>query len=288
MATFVSVGVAPLTPLGGGSYALAGPLSPLQYSTTDGNAADDAFTVNEPLVASNSVNGDFGFTYLSFYKNGWIGEIDGSYFFFTNDSYVSGDTITPTAASFVVCFLAGTMIATPSGEVAIEALKSGDLVLTTSGEARPVRWLARQTVSTVFFNRLTVLPIRVCAGALAENQPVRDLFVSADHALELDGILIQAGALVNGTTILRHTDVPQTFVYYHIELEDHSLILAEGVPAETFVDNVTRRRFDNWHEAPQAPIAEMDRPRIKSARQMPAAIRARLDVHAEELSSVAA
>jgi Hint domain len=100
----------------------------------------------------------------------------------------------------------------------------------------------------------------------------------------VDGVLIQAGALVNGTTITREHAVPQVFTYWHVELADHSLILAEGVPAETFVDNIDRLAFDNWdeHEAAgsEAPIVEMALPRAKSARQVPVAIRKRLEERA--------
>ena len=81
---------------------------------------------------------------------------------------------------------------------------------------------------------------------------------------------------MNGATIVRHADMPMSFVHFHVELEDHSLVLAEGVPAETFVDNVSRRRFDNWHDAPAAPISEIDLPRVKSARQLPSSLRTRL------------
>lgn len=181
----------------------------------------------------------------------------------------------------VSCFYKNTRISTPAGEVAVETLKRGDLVVTSSGEIVPIQWLGRQTVSTVFADALHVMPIRIKAGALAENLPVRDLLVSPDHALLIDGILAQAGALVNGISIIRETDVPTIFVYYHVELADHSLILAEGVPAETFIDNVDRLGFDNWaeHEAlyPEAtPIVEMDLPRAKSYRQVPRVIHERL------------
>ena len=72
------------------------------------------------------------------------------------------------------------------------------------------------------------------------------------------------------------------FVYYHVELDDHSLILAENTPAETFVDNVDRMGFDNWaeHEAlfpGGKPIEEMPYPRAKARRQVPMQIRAALD-----------
>ena len=76
----------------------------------------------------------------------------------------------------------------------------------------------------------------------------------------VDDILIQAGALVNGLSIVRESNVAETFVYYHIELAEHALVLAEGTPAESFVDNIHRMAFDNWeeHEAlyGDAPIVE--------------------------------
>ena len=152
----------------------------------------------------------------------------------------------------------------------------------------PVRWLGRQTVSTIFADPLHVLPIRIAAGALAENLPVRDLLVSPAHAILVADVLVQAGALVNGSSIRREGDVPASFTYYHVELADHALILAEGVAAETFVDNVGREAFDNWdeHEAlygAGTPIPEMTLSRAKSHRQVPAALRQRLAVRAEAL-----
>jgi len=195
----------------------------------------------------------------------------------------TSDTITTNA---VICFMAGTMIRTPDGEVAVETLAPGDLVMTTDDVAKPVAWLGKQTVSMVFADPLRSLPIRVKAGALDENVPARDLLISPDHALLVDGVLIHAGALVNGTSILRETAVPQVFVYYHVELDDHSLILAENAPAETFVDNIDRLNFDNWaeHEAlyPEGkPIVELPYPRAKARRQVPVDIRVALAERAQ-------
>lgn len=182
---------------------------------------------------------------------------------------------------FAICFMAGTLIRTPQGEVAIEALKRGDLVSTTEGRIMPVTWLGRQTISTVFGDPLRVLPIRIRANALGENMPSRDLLISPDHAILIDGALIQAGALVNGSSIVRESNVPKSFTYYHVELEDHSLILAENTPAETFVDNVDRLAFDNWaeHQAlyPEGrAVPELSYPRAKAYRQVPVRTRTRL------------
>ena len=156
--------------------------------------------------------------------------------------------------------------------------------------AKPITWLGRQTVSRVFSDPLRVLPIRIRAGALANNVPSRDLLISPDHAILVDAALIQAGALVNGTTIVRETHTQPIFAYYHVELDDHSLILAENTPAETFIDNVDRMAFDNWveHEAAYPdgkPLVEMPYPRAKAHRQVPSSIRARLSERAKALGA---
>jgi len=193
---------------------------------------------------------------------------------------------------FTICFMAGTRIRTPEGEAAIETLKPGDLVLTREGVVKPVNWLGKQTVSPRFADPLRVLPIRIRAGALGENTPSRDLLVSPDHALLVEDTLIHAGALVNGTSITREAHVPEVFVYYHVELDDHSLILAENTPSETFVDNAERLNFDNWAEFealyPKGKaVEELPHPRAKAHRQVPARIRAALDRRARAIGAVA-
>jgi hypothetical protein len=175
------------------------------------------------------------------------------------------------------CFLAGTRLATPCGEIAVEDIIAGTMLLTASGDAKPVRWLGRSVIATRFADPLTKLPIRIKAGALGENLPVRDLLVSPCHAIFIGNVLVHAGALVNGASIIRETDVPEVFTYYHVELATHELLLAEGAPAESFVDNVDRMAFQNWaaHEAitDPEPIEEMPYARAKSHRQVPMHIR---------------
>ncbi len=192
----------------------------------------------------------------------------------------------------LLCFAPDTRIRTPAGEVAVETLRRGDFVVVTDGRTVPITWIGRQTVSTRFGDPLRVLPIRIRAGALGDNVPCRDLLVSPDHALLVGDVLIQAGALVNGTSIVRETNVPERFTYYHVELDDHSLILAENTPAETFVDNVDRLPFDNWaeHEAlyPDGKaIVEMRYPRAKAARQLPRTVSARLEARGRRLYGAA-
>jgi hypothetical protein len=186
------------------------------------------------------------------------------------------------SSAFTVCFAAGTLIATPKGEAAVETLQIGDLIRTADGRSVPVKWIGRQTVQKLFAGE-RARPVRVAAGALGCGLPHTDLVLTADHALILDGFAINAGALVNGTTITLEplASLPDRVTYYHVETEDHDIILANGTPAETFVDYVGRQAFDNHAEyaelyGDERIIAEMPLPRISTARLVPPALRNRL------------
>jgi hypothetical protein len=205
----------------------------------------------------------------------------------------TGTQATNVVHANIICFYPGTLIATPDGARAVETLAAGDMVLDVDGAAKPIRWVGVQTVSTYFADPVRSLPIRIKAHALADNVPSRDLLVSPDHALLVDGRLIHAGALVNGLSVTRESNVPKVFKYFHIELQDHSLILAENTPAETFIDNVDRLAFDNWaeHEALDAgtePMTELPYPRAKALRQVPVSIRVKLNARGLELYPEAA
>jgi hypothetical protein len=131
-------------------------------------------------------------------------------------------------------------------------------------------------------------PVRIRAGAISQGVPHSDLTVTADHGMIIDGLVINAGALVNDTTIdfVPHTRLPEQFIVYHVETEAHDVILANGAPAETFIDYAGRRAFDNFQEyvdlyGCERIIPEMDRMRISAQRLVPDAIRARLGIPAE-------
>lgn len=189
---------------------------------------------------------------------------------------VDGTSIVGETLLEATCFMAGTHISTPSGDVVVENLQIGDLVCTAKGDML-VRWIGQSHVHTRFADPLRTMPVRVKAGALGNGLPQRDLLLSPNHALHIDELLVQAGALVELPGISRASDVPERFTYYHIELDSHELIYAEGAPSESFVDNVDRMHFHNWdgRETPTEQIVEMDLPRVISARQLPKAVRMR-------------
>jgi autotransporter passenger strand-loop-strand repeat protein len=177
----------------------------------------------------------------------------------------------------VTCFCEGTQIATPVGETAVETLHAGDLVRLADGRALPVRWIGVQTVARRFADPARVLPVRIAAGALGEGVPARDLLVSPGHGFLLDGVLVQAGALAGLPGIARESEVAETFRYYHVELDEHALLLAEGLPAESFLPGAEEAAFDNRAERPARELGgEMPYPRVKCARQVPRALRAKL------------
>ena len=194
----------------------------------------------------------------------------------SSDFVVIGDALGNSEIVFH-CFRAGTGIATPAGDIAVEHLRAGDPVRLADGRVLPVRWLARQRVARRFADPVRAWPVRIAAGALGGKLPVRDLEVSPGHALLLDDVLVQAGALVGLPGIARAADVPEVFDYWHVELDEHALLLAEGVAAESYLEGAETFAFDNRGDRPApAEVTEMAWPRVKAARQLPAALRARL------------
>ena len=156
-------------------------------------------------------------------------------------------TITVSSPGIVPCFAAGALIATPSGEIPVEDLRAGDLVITVSGEAKPVIWAGSRRVDIARHPRPdSVRPVRIEAGAFADNAPTRDLVLSPDHSVFVDGVLIPAKYLVNGTSIVQLDQASVT--YHHIELAAHDVVFANGLPAETYLETGNRMNFAGQHE----------------------------------------
>lgn len=143
------------------------------------------------------------------------------------------------------CYCPGTMILTTEGERAVETLRVGDTVVTASGQSREILWVGRRDFNIETHAAPTsVRPVRIQAGAFGKNLPRRDLVVSPGHALFVDDVLIPARFLINGATIRQDLDA-KTVTYFHVELESHDVLLAEGLPAESYLDTGNRGDFEN-------------------------------------------
>jgi len=146
------------------------------------------------------------------------------------------------------CFCRGTRIRTQDGEVAVENLKIGDRLVTAGGEILPLKWIVRRSYRDwLAVGNPKLQPVCFKAGAIANRVPARDLLVSPEHAMFLDGMLVPARHLVNGKSILQLEGLDE-IDYFHLELDRHAVIFAEGAAAESFVDDDGRGSFHNSRE----------------------------------------
>jgi hypothetical protein len=138
---------------------------------------------------------------------------------------------------FCLCLLQGTNIRTTTGERKIEDLTIGDLLPTVFRGVRPIQWIGRFPIKKSDPSRPWVkdaLPIRFARSAIAPGVPYADLVVTGAHALLIDGLLIPARNLVNGTTItIYQAHGIDELEFFHIKLENHDAIYAEGASVET-------------------------------------------------------
>jgi hypothetical protein len=163
----------------------------------------------------------------------------------TNQVYSTGQVVTIDAIPFV-CFLRGTLIRTSKGDVAVENLKEGDLIIASSGERRLVRWVGHRDID------LRGLPdahlfylVRIATHAFGPNRPSKDLYVSSGHSICVDlcgEVLIPAGRLINGSTI--EQVAMDEVSYWHVELESHDILLANTLPAESYLVMENRSFFE--------------------------------------------
>jgi hypothetical protein len=172
------------------------------------------------------------------------------------------------SAQETACFTAGTRIATISGEMAVEQLRVGDQVQLAGGGTAPVVWLGHRRVDCRRHPRPhDVHPVRIAAHAFGLSRPRREMWLSPDHSVFIDDVLIPVRYLLNGVTLRQEAAAEVT--YWHIELPAHEIVLAEGLPAESYLDTGNRSAFANggavivahpdfarrvWHEAGCAPL----------------------------------
>ena len=217
------------------------------------------------------------------YELGLSGDYTGDMFQLAPDAS-SGTLLTVE----VPCFLAGTLILTSQGEVPVEHLAVGDTIVTAFGQSRPVRWIGTRSYAGRFLAaNPRAHPIRFRSGSLGGCLPYHDLLVSPEHAMLLDGVLIPARCLVNDGTIVQELGLERVD-YFHVELDTHDVLLAEGAASESFLDDDSRGMFHNTSEFaalyPGAPgPGRSCAPKVDDGYQLEA-IRRRLAVVAGEIA----
>ena len=167
----------------------------------------------------------------------------------------------------VPCYCPGTLIMTERGEVAVERLAIGDVVVTAAGMLEPIRWIGRRSYAGAFIaGRHLMLPVCIRANAFADGVPHTDLSVSPGHAVLLDGQLVPAWRLVNGVSVVQ-ADAVDEVTYIHLELGRHDILFANGALAESFLDDGCRGQFHNAAEFdvrhPGAPPMRPLAPRLE-------------------------
>ena len=144
----------------------------------------------------------------------------------------------------LACFRRGTKIMTINGPIAVESLAIGDVATLSAGGASRISWIGERKINCgLHLDPETVWPVRIAAGAFGPGLPERDLYLSPDHAIFVNDVLVPVKHLMNGTSIAQvKLDRVQ---YFHLELERHEVILAEGLPVESYLDTGNRMNFTN-------------------------------------------
>lgn len=160
------------------------------------------------------------------------------------DAAVFGAVATPYHLDVLPCYAAGTRIATERGEVMVQHLEVGERACLAKGGMAPIVWLGHRQIDCQHHLRpADVMPVRIAAHAFGLGRPRRDLRVSPDHAIFIDEMLIPVRYLLNDSTVRQ--DHTTTITYWHVELPEHDVLLAEGLPAESYLDTGNRSAFAN-------------------------------------------
>ena len=284
----------------GGTWSLGGTVASSQTIAFSGTADTGLLTFADPAAVSGTITG-FGphetialagitdVTGVSLASNGTVLSVFQSsgptLTFDFNPATTAPGTFFATTVSGatdinISCFAAGTAILTETGPMAVEHLTEGQRVITGDGGAAEIVWIGHRAIDcTRHPDPTAVWPVRILAGAFGEALPIRDLYLSPDHAVFVEGVLIPVRCLVNGTSI--HQEPTEAVVYYHVELPAHDVILAEGLPVESYLDTGDRGNFSNgagpvalfpdfsarmWEMAGHAPLV-LNGPKVDRVRQ---------------------
>jgi hypothetical protein len=146
----------------------------------------------------------------------------------------------------VPCLLKGTKISTPSGDCPVQDLQIGDEVHTLAG-LKAIKWIGYSRFGAWLDG---VMPIRVSRFAIDDHSPHSDLYLSPLHCIYFNEALIPVKYLINGSSIAQRMPSDMSAIeYYHIDLETHEVLYAEGALVESFFDGESEREyFSNFIE----------------------------------------
>jgi len=149
----------------------------------------------------------------------------------------------------LVCFLPGSLISTPHGTKAVEEVSVGDEIIAyVDGVATPrrVTWTgqAHCNVRAHLPDDEAGYPVRILKDAISDGVPFKDMLITAEHCLFFDGKFVPARMLVNGRSIYFDKSIT-SYDYYHIETEAHSVIMADGMLTESYLDTGNRNTFSH-------------------------------------------
>jgi hypothetical protein len=226
----------------GASFTLAGTADLLSFGSAGGYSFDN------PITGFNSQD-QITLPNLAFAAdstpvvNGTSLTVDlqaGGSFTFSDFNFQPGSPQTVDVGTDFIkaptCFVAGTRVSTERGQVRVEAIRLHDRIHVLVGNgSQPVIWIGRRAIDCARHPQpQLVWPVRITPGAFGIARPSRDLWLSPNHAIFVDGVLIPVKFLINGTSIAQ-VAVPNV-IYYHLELPSHDVLLAEGLPAESYLD----------------------------------------------------
>ena len=196
------------------------------FVVSDFHAGDsvDFSNASSSIVTSGGETMVDGLAFASLFPSSGAGSLN-----------ITGDGQSGTLLTVLPCFTAGTRVLTACGESAVQALCVGDRIATASGRIAPIVWIGHRRTERA-------RPVRISARAFASGAPWRDLWLSPDHAVFVDGALVPVRLLINGMTIVE--EVPADIDYWHVELAAHDVIVAEGLAAESFLDTGNRAALE--------------------------------------------
>lgn len=232
--------------LNGASVSMTGWSVSIESPSNSENSGSYSFNPSSGKLTVGDYPSDAGFpdAIVSITPDSQIDEISVAA---STTSYDTWGLAIPTG---VPCYCAGSLIRTETGEAPVESLAIGSRVITHSGAVRPVKWIGTRSYAGRFLAANPgAQPIRFRGGSLGDGLPRRDLLVSPEHAMFIDGLLIPARCLVNGSSVVQERGLERVD-YFHVELESHDVLLAEGAPSESYLDDDSRGLFHNASEFP--------------------------------------